>query len=167
MVKWRYRSTILNIGTRRWVVSFTPRSLYPRGNSPRYPLNRKLGGPQSRSESWEVEKISAGNWTSVVQPVACGYTGCAVPVYRKANSCSSSQKTPNFTKLISFFSVLKGTSLDHILSLSIPVHIFLHTLLLRHGHSVINSPALALFKPSLFFRCSAWTSATIPSLVYV
>jgi len=31
----------------RWVVSFTPRPLYRRGKSPRYPLDRRLGGPQS------------------------------------------------------------------------------------------------------------------------
>jgi hypothetical protein len=31
------------------VVSFTPLSLYPRGKSHRYPLDRRLGGPQSRS----------------------------------------------------------------------------------------------------------------------
>jgi hypothetical protein len=33
----------------RWVVSFTPLPLYPQGNSPRYPLYRKLGEPQSQS----------------------------------------------------------------------------------------------------------------------
>jgi hypothetical protein len=33
----------------RWVVSFTPRPLYLRGRSPRYPLDKRLGGPQSRS----------------------------------------------------------------------------------------------------------------------
>jgi hypothetical protein len=31
------------------MVSFTPRSLYPQGKRPRYPLGRRLGGPQSRS----------------------------------------------------------------------------------------------------------------------
>jgi hypothetical protein len=41
---------ILDLGTRwRWVVSFTPRPLYSHGKSPWYLLDRKLGGPQSRS----------------------------------------------------------------------------------------------------------------------
>jgi hypothetical protein len=30
------------------MVSFTPRPLYPQRKSPWYPLDRKLGGPQSR-----------------------------------------------------------------------------------------------------------------------
>jgi hypothetical protein len=39
-------STHLDLGTRwRWVVSFKPRSLYPQGKNPRYPLDRRLGGP--------------------------------------------------------------------------------------------------------------------------
>jgi hypothetical protein len=28
------------------MVSFTPRPLYPQGNRPRYPLDRRLGGPR-------------------------------------------------------------------------------------------------------------------------
>jgi len=41
---------ILDLGTRwMWVVSFTPRPLYPKGKSPCYPLFRRLGGPHSRS----------------------------------------------------------------------------------------------------------------------
>jgi hypothetical protein len=48
MQEWRYSSTILNFGTgRRWVVSFTPWPLYPLGKSHRYPLDRRLSGPQS------------------------------------------------------------------------------------------------------------------------
>jgi hypothetical protein len=40
----------LDLGTRlRWVVSFMPRPLYPQGKSPGYPLDRRLGRPQSRS----------------------------------------------------------------------------------------------------------------------
>jgi hypothetical protein len=38
-------------------VSFTPRPLYPRGKTPRYPLDRKLGGPQSLSGRFGEEKI--------------------------------------------------------------------------------------------------------------
>jgi len=33
----------------RWVTSFTPQRLYLRDNSHRYPLDRRLGGPQNRS----------------------------------------------------------------------------------------------------------------------
>jgi hypothetical protein len=33
----------------KWSVSFTPRTLYPQGKNPWYPLDRRLGGPQSRS----------------------------------------------------------------------------------------------------------------------
>jgi hypothetical protein len=42
----------LDLGTSwRWVVSFMPWLPYPRGNRPRCPLHRRLGGPQSRSGS--------------------------------------------------------------------------------------------------------------------
>jgi len=38
---------ILNLDIRwRWVVSFTPRPLYPWGTISRYPFDRRLGGPQ-------------------------------------------------------------------------------------------------------------------------
>jgi hypothetical protein len=53
----------LDLGTScRWVVSFTPRLLYPR-----YPLDRRLGGPQSQSRCRRCgeEKIfyPTGTWT--------------------------------------------------------------------------------------------------------
>jgi hypothetical protein len=48
----------LDLGTSwRWVDKFTPRPLYPRGKNPRYPLDRRLGGPQSRSGRFGEEKI--------------------------------------------------------------------------------------------------------------
>jgi hypothetical protein len=48
--EWMYSSTILDLSTRwRGVVSFTPRPRYPRENRPRYSLDRRLGGPESRS----------------------------------------------------------------------------------------------------------------------
>jgi hypothetical protein len=48
----------LDLGTSwRWVVSFTPLPLYPQGNSPQYPLDRRLGRPRSRSGQHGEEKI--------------------------------------------------------------------------------------------------------------
>jgi hypothetical protein len=38
------------------MVSFTPRPLYPHEKSPWYPLDRRLGGPQSRSGRGNEEK---------------------------------------------------------------------------------------------------------------
>jgi hypothetical protein len=40
------------------VVSFTPRPLYHQGKRPWYPLDRRLGGPQSRSGRGGEEKNS-------------------------------------------------------------------------------------------------------------
>jgi hypothetical protein len=50
---------IVDFGTRwRWVVSFTHRPLYPQGKNRRHPLDRRLGGPQSRFEHGGEEKNS-------------------------------------------------------------------------------------------------------------
>jgi hypothetical protein len=63
----------------RCVISFTPRPLYPQGKSPWYPLDRRLGGPQSRSRSGGEEKNSqprreSNPRTPIIQPVAQSYT---------------------------------------------------------------------------------------------
>jgi hypothetical protein len=48
---------LIDLGTRwKWVVGFTPRSHYPQGKRPLYPLDRRLGGPQSRSGRGGAEK---------------------------------------------------------------------------------------------------------------
>jgi hypothetical protein len=50
-------SHILDLGTRwRWVASFMPCLLYPCCKSPWYPLDRRLGGPQSQSGCSGKEK---------------------------------------------------------------------------------------------------------------
>jgi hypothetical protein len=69
---------ILNFGT-RWsrAVSFTPRPLYTQGNSPLYPLDRRLGGPQSRFGRGGEEKHSQhllGLEPPFIHPVAQRYT---------------------------------------------------------------------------------------------
>jgi hypothetical protein len=73
----------LDLGTSwRWVVSFTPRPLYPRGKSPRYPLDRRLGGPESVWTTWRRENSwpnrDSNSYSSVVQPVASRYTDYAI-----------------------------------------------------------------------------------------
>jgi hypothetical protein len=50
---------ILDLGTRwRWVISFKSRLLYPQEKSPLYPLDKRLGGPQSRSGRGGEQKNS-------------------------------------------------------------------------------------------------------------
>jgi hypothetical protein len=57
MEEWRYSWTILDLGTRwKWVVDFTPWSLYPQGKSPWYNSDRRLSGPQGRYGRSEIEK---------------------------------------------------------------------------------------------------------------
>jgi hypothetical protein len=68
----------LDLGIRwRWVVSFTPRPLYPQGKSHWYPLNGRLGGPQSRSTRGGEEKNShplPGLEPPIIHTLAQGYT---------------------------------------------------------------------------------------------
>jgi hypothetical protein len=72
---------ILDLGTSwRRVVSFTPHLLYPRGKSPHYPLDRRLGGPQNRSGRYGEKSFlywDSNFDLSAIQPVASRYTDCA------------------------------------------------------------------------------------------
>jgi hypothetical protein len=51
----------------RWVVSFTPQPLYPRGKSPCYPLYGRLDGPQSWS--WRHGEVRILNRTGTRTPI--------------------------------------------------------------------------------------------------
>jgi hypothetical protein len=90
---------ILDLGTRwRFVVSFTPRPLYSQGKSPWYPLDRRLGGPQSRSGRGGEDKIpspcrKSNPRTPIVQPLGQRYTDWAITVL---NLCAS----PNIIRVI-------------------------------------------------------------------
>ena len=55
---------ILNLSTEWWwVVNFTPRPVWP-GKEPRYPLNRRPGGPQNRSRRFGKKSLAPiGIWT--------------------------------------------------------------------------------------------------------
>jgi hypothetical protein len=55
-------------------------ALYPQGKNPQYRLDRRLGGPQSRSGHRDLEEKSSasfGDRTPVIQSVVSHYTDCA------------------------------------------------------------------------------------------
>jgi hypothetical protein len=59
----------------RWLVSFTPLPLYPRKMSTRHPLDRRLGGAQSRYGRI-LDPTESGTPTPVTIPTALSDTGC-------------------------------------------------------------------------------------------
>jgi hypothetical protein len=63
----------------RSVVSFTPRLLYPPGKSPWYPLERRLGEPQSRRRENFWSYRNSNSDPSVAQPVASRCTDYVIP----------------------------------------------------------------------------------------
>jgi hypothetical protein len=72
----------------RWAVNFTPQPVYLQGNSPQYPLGRRLGGPQSQSErrgehSWPYRDSNSN--PLVVQPVVIPTSQSCV--LKKINIC--------------------------------------------------------------------------------
>jgi hypothetical protein len=80
MGEWMYRSTFfltLALVGEEWSTS-RPGRFIPRGKSPRYQLDRRWDGPQSRSGRRE-EKILNPTDPSIVQPVASRYTDYAIP----------------------------------------------------------------------------------------
>jgi hypothetical protein len=72
--EWSYSFTFLDLGTRwKWAISFTPRPFYSWWGSLLYPLDRRPGGPQSRSRRCEEKSLApAGNQTAafIPQPAA-------------------------------------------------------------------------------------------------
>jgi hypothetical protein len=75
MEEW-YNSANLDLCTRwKCMISFTPLLLYSRGNCPRYPLDRRLGGPRDGLGATEKTLSSAGKRTPAVQLVARRYAG--------------------------------------------------------------------------------------------
>jgi hypothetical protein len=80
---------ILDFSTRwRWLVSFMPEPLHPQGKSPWYPLDRRLGGPQSQSGHSGEEKNSQlllRLKTPIIQPIAHHHT---TETYRITNFCN-------------------------------------------------------------------------------
>jgi hypothetical protein len=78
---------IFDFGTRwRWVASFTFQPLYPQERVPRYPLDRRLDGPQSLSGRGVEERNSHSPPESnpdhpIVKPIVSRYTDWAIPAH--------------------------------------------------------------------------------------
>jgi hypothetical protein len=69
--EWRYSSSILELGTRgKWVVSFVPRPLHPRGKSSRYPMGRW------REISCPCRELSPGRPARSPSQYWLSYPGC-------------------------------------------------------------------------------------------
>jgi hypothetical protein len=80
MAEWMYNPHFLDLGTSwSWVVSFAPLVLYPRGKIPQYPLDRRLGGPQSWSGRHGEVKILAPTGT---QTPTSGHPACSQSLYQ-------------------------------------------------------------------------------------
>jgi hypothetical protein len=96
MREWRYSSTFIDLGSRwRCVVSYTNLPLYPRRKSPRYPLDRKLGGPRIRSGRCGEEKnhallgIEPGPF--IPQPVVIPTELSSIPKYYYNNQIENNR----------------------------------------------------------------------------
>jgi hypothetical protein len=77
----RHTSHTLGPGTRwRWVVSLTPRPLYPQGKSTCYPLNRRVSGGQSRSGRGGEEK-NFQTMPGIEQPPPPNHPACRPALY--------------------------------------------------------------------------------------
>jgi hypothetical protein len=58
----------------------------------RYPLYRRLGGPQHRSERLRKISPSPGLDPRTVQPVASRYTDCDIPTYKHCHNRSKAKE---------------------------------------------------------------------------
>jgi hypothetical protein len=74
--EWRYSSTILDLGTKMEVSGqlHVPAASTPHGRkNPQYPLDRRLGGPQSCGCGQQI-LARVGNKTPAIQPITRRYT---------------------------------------------------------------------------------------------
>lgn len=102
--KWRYSFTVLNLDI-RWsrAVSFTPLLLYPQGRRPRYPLHRRLGRSQNRSDRYgEEKKVFPGIETPLLGRPA--YSIVALPTELLRTFVNTAIKNLGSINAVDFFS---------------------------------------------------------------
>jgi hypothetical protein len=106
----------------RWVVSFTPWLIYPLGKRTLYPLDRGLGGPQSRSGWGREQKNLEPTETRTPTPRQLGPWPVAAPTELSRFPADRAQRIMNGLLLlegvlseskisITFFSVMTPCSL--------------------------------------------------------
>jgi hypothetical protein len=91
------------------VVSFNPRLLYSHGKSPWYPVDRRLGGPQSRSAQCGEERNSqplSGLELPIIKPVAQCYTTEPSRLLKLSKSMTTCIRNPVFPSLFRNVSLL-------------------------------------------------------------
>jgi hypothetical protein len=82
------------------------RPLYPQGKSPRYPFDRRLSGPQSRSGRGSEEKNSQplpGLVPPIIHPVAKCYTTELFPLLHTVHTKNDLTLKPFLSSFHSFF----------------------------------------------------------------
>jgi hypothetical protein len=129
MGEWRYGSTT-DLGTKcRWLVSFTPRPLYPRGKSPGTHWIGILVYPTVGLNVMELRNNSypCTESTPAVQTAAHCYMNCAIP--------TPSLLLPNINNIVTrtsachFCRPMRATTLIYILTY---LYICLHKYLCKH-----------------------------------
>jgi hypothetical protein len=131
------------------VVSFTPRPLYSQGKSLQYPLDRRLGGPKSRSghgvEEKNFQPYRDSNPDHLnVHPVASLYTDWAIPA-------------------LSVVHILKVTKWEVRIGPPKAVEFVFHSSLIPHKKLRQNVPLLRLHGTVLF---SAPGQGTVTEFVF-
>jgi hypothetical protein len=128
----------LDLGTSwRWVVRFTLLPLYPRGKSPRYPLDRRLGAPQNQSGQRGEEKILECLQKRQRQGTDLIKINSYVWVLEKLILAHLVKISALMEYEISY-RIHKGLPLQHVLSQMNPVHILTHSFYEIHFNIIFN-----------------------------
>jgi hypothetical protein len=108
MEEWGYSSTILNLDIKwRWVIILTLRPPYSSAKNPRYSLDNRLGGPQSRSVRCGVE-----NNLLTLRESNLGRQTNSQKLYRLTKSCVGTVNITTGFKIlrpVTYFIVHKNT----------------------------------------------------------
>jgi hypothetical protein len=136
------------------VVSFTLRPLYPRGNRPRYPLDRRLGGPRIRDSS---VGLATSTTARVRFPVEASF--CLLHVVQTGSGAHPVSYPMGTVGSFAGSKAAWGVKLTthlHLVSWSRMMELYLHSPIRFHG-IVLNSLSTGITLPG-------WAPATVWTL---